>query len=124
MFINSSPFVKNAYKINRRIVFVMRLLGVDREGLNLFCGLMDIGQGIASNTYYACLENIYQTAFAVYDYILKKAVAEEKQMNEEAGNIAINLTVSGDEKWKKRGFSSLFGVSTLVGKYSKKVLEK
>lgn len=45
-------------------------------------------------------------------------------MNEEAGNIAINLTVSGDETWKKRGFSSLFGVSTLVGKYSKKVLEK
>lgn len=54
----------------------------------------------------------------------KKAVAEKKQMNEEAGNIAINLTVSDDETWKKRGFSSLLGVSTLVGKYSKKVLEK
>ena len=101
----------------------MRLLGVGREGLNLFCGLMDIGQGIASNTYYACLENIYDAASAVYNIILEKAVAEEKQVNEEAGHIAMNLTLSGDGTWKKRGFSSLFGVSTLIGKYSKKVLD-
>lgn len=33
------------------------------------------------------------------------------------------MTVSGDGTWKKRGFSSLFGVATFVGKYSKKVVD-
>jgi len=33
------------------------------------------------------------------------------------------LTVSGDRIWKKRGFSSLFGVVTLIGKYGKKVVD-
>lgn len=29
------------------------------------------------------------------------------------------MTVSGDGTWKKHSFSSLFGVSTLIGKYYK-----
>ncbi|XP_026828856.1 uncharacterized protein LOC113562728, partial [Ooceraea biroi] len=123
VYINSSPFINNAYEINRRIVFVLRICGVGREGLNLFCSLMDICQGIAANTYYACLENIYVAASAVYSCILKEAIEEEKEKNKEAGNIETHLTVSGDGTWKKRGFSSLFGVSTLVGKYSNKVVD-
>ncbi|KAK9293761.1 hypothetical protein QLX08_011373 [Tetragonisca angustula] len=42
--------------------------------------------------------------------------------NEEAGYLSVHLTVSGDGTWKKRGFSSLFGISTLVGMY-KRVLD-
>ena len=43
--------------------------------------------------------------------------------NKEAEYLIVYLTVSEDETWKKRGFSSLFGVSTLVGMYSKRVLD-
>ena len=43
--------------------------------------------------------------------------------NEEARYLSAHLTVSGDGTWKKRGFSSLFGISTLVGMYSKRVLD-
>lgn len=51
--INSGPFINNAYEINRRIVLVLRLLGVGIEGINLFCGLMDLGQGLSVNAYYS-----------------------------------------------------------------------
>ncbi|KYN11782.1 hypothetical protein ALC57_16060 [Trachymyrmex cornetzi] len=123
ILINSSPFINKAFEINRRIVFVFRLLGVAREGINLFCGYMDIYQGISTNIYYSCLDNIYIAASSVYKVILKSAMADEKIKNKEAGNIENHLTVSGDGTWKKRGYSSLFGVSTLIGKYSKKVLD-
>lgn len=43
VLINSGPFVNNSFEINRRIVFVMRLLGVTRKGINIFCGMMDLG---------------------------------------------------------------------------------
>ncbi|EFN69934.1 hypothetical protein EAG_00287, partial [Camponotus floridanus] len=33
------------------------------------------------------------------------------------------LTVSGDGSWRKRGFSSLFGLVTLIGWYTGKVLD-
>ena len=40
--INSGPFIHNGFEINRRIVFIMRLLGIAREGINVFCNLMDM----------------------------------------------------------------------------------
>jgi len=121
--INSGPMIQNAYEINRRFVFTMRLLGVGHEGVNLFCSLLDICQGIGNATYTALVENMHTAASAVYESVISFGVTQEKNMNEEAGKPQIELTVSGDGTWKKRGFSSLFGVSTLIGKYSGKVID-
>ena len=56
----------------------MRLLGISREGINLFCGLMDLCQGLSIAGYYACLENIHSASSAVYNSIISAAVEEEK----------------------------------------------
>lgn len=76
--INSYPLVQNAYEINERIVFVVRLLGIGHEGLNLFCSLMDICLGIGNSTYTSILKNIHIAASAVYDSVISFAVIEEK----------------------------------------------
>lgn len=34
-----------------------------------------------------------------------------------------NLTISGDGTWKKRGFSSLFGVCKLIGSLTDQVID-
>jgi len=73
-YIPLCPLVNNAYEINRRLAFVMRLLGVDREGVNLFCGLMDLGKGFALNTYYGCLKNIYTASSAVYEKVIVRKI--------------------------------------------------
>lgn len=124
-YIQSSPFVNKAFEVNRRLVVAMRLLGVGREGINIFCSIMDICQGLTIGTYYSCLDNLYVAASVVYDLIISKAVKEEKELILESDPTAnpTHLTVSGDGTWKKRGFNSLFGVTTLVGKYSKKVVD-
>ena len=121
--VDSCPKIERAYEVNRRLVFVFRLLGVEYGGIKKFCGLMDICAGLAKNTYYACLEKINNAATAVYDTVLEIAVNEEKESNAMHGKEAENLTVSGDGTWKKRGFTSLFGVSTLIGSYSGKVVD-
>jgi len=124
-YIPSSPLVNRAFEINRRMVFAMRMLGVGLGGLNMFCGLMDIGQGLCRGTYYLCLENIFIASKAVYEICLLKAVKEEQELQKEENPASdpTLLTVSGDGTWKKRGFSSLYGATTLIGKYSKKVLD-
>lgn len=40
---------------------------------------------------------------------MKKAAQEEKKKSEEDGQLE-GITVSGDGSWRKRGFSSLFGI--------------
>lgn len=121
--INSCPIINTAFEINRRFIFTLRLLGIGLEGANLFCGIMDLGHGLAKNAYYSILEIIHAATSAVYEVSLSLAVKKEKELNKEDGHPEDELTISGDGTWKKRGFSSLFGVSTLIGKYSKKVLD-
>lgn len=121
--LNSCPLVNKAFEINRRLVFVMRLLGVGMAGINLFCSLMDICAGLSSDTYYAAVNNISIASKCVYDIVIRKACQEEQKCNEDAGNDRENLFVSGDGTWAKRGFSSLLGVCSLIGKYKKKILD-
>lgn len=68
----SCPVIDKVYKINRRFVFVMRLLGIGYRGINLFYGLIDLGKGLSSNIYYA--------SQAVYDLSTKAAVTTEKKL--------------------------------------------
>ena len=81
---------------------------------------MDICQGLATNTYYSCLDNLHSAASAVYNQIIAKAVQEEKELIAASDPDAdpIRITVSGYGTWKKRGFNSLFGLVDTVVKSS------
>lgn len=121
--IPSSPFIDKAFEINRRLVFAMRMLGVGFQGINNFCGLMDLGHGLCNSTYYSIVNNIKIAAEAVTKIVFEKAVSEEIKMNEEQGHPANELSISGDGSWAKRGFSSLLGLVSIIGKYSNKILD-
>lgn len=122
-FILSSPLIDKAFEINRRLVLALRMLGVGFEGMKNFCGLMDLGQGICNSTYYSIVDNIKIAAQAVAKIVFKKALKEEVELNVKAGRPADELSVSGDGSWAKRGFSSLLGIVSLIGKYSNKILD-
>ncbi|CAH2100840.1 unnamed protein product [Euphydryas editha] len=83
----------------------MRLLGVGREGINIFCSMMDICQGISIGIYYSCLENVYTAAFAVYDLIISKGIDEEK-----------NLISASDPNANSTNFTAV--ISGKIKKYS------
>lgn len=125
-FINSCPITDNqAYEINKRLVFVMRILGIGASGIRKFCGLMDLPKPVIQSTYDAIVKNIHCAAEAVCRNSILCAATEEKcltakynQVEEPAG-----LTVSGDGTWQKRGFSSLYGITALIGHFSGKVLD-
>lgn len=112
-----------AYEIDRRIVFVMRLLGVGFHGLNCFCSMMDLGRGFSRNLFYVAVDNMYTAAQRVFQLVIKKAGREEKEKTAEDDGDENNWTVSGDGSWSKRGFTSNFGVITLVGNKTSKVLD-
>ena len=82
---------------------------------------MDISNGMAEETYNGIYTNFHATASKVYEFCCKKAVKEEKKENEERERPILNLKVSGGGTWKKRGFKSTHGVTTIIGYYFEKV---
>lgn len=121
--INSGPLINTGYEINRRIVFVMRLLGFGCETLNIFAGLIDIGKGMSISTYDLYVRHIHTVASSVFDSVCKKALEEEKENNVKNRKPEGQCKVSGDGSWKKRGFTSLYGVTTLIAYYTGKLMD-
>lgn len=76
--IRSGPLINSGYEINRRIIFTMRLLGIGREGINIFCGLMDICQGISLSTYHSIIEHIHTAASLMFKITTKKLLMKKK----------------------------------------------
>ncbi|CAB3225803.1 unnamed protein product [Arctia plantaginis] len=120
--IPSSKFIRNAYEINRRIVLAMRLIGIGLQGIKKFCAFMDLPQPIFHSFYDKLVKTIAIATKAVRDASMKKAAQEEKEGSHKIGKTD-GITVSGDGSWRKRGFSSLFGVTSLIGWLSGKIID-
>ena len=112
-------FIKEyrVYDINRRIFLVMRFLGLGRKGINIFAELMGVGRGVNLHAYILILRHICDARSAVFESVCKKAVTEGKQSNVQNEQAETDFKVYGNGLWKKRGFTSLFGVTSLIGYY-------
>lgn len=123
--INSSPFIEHSYEINRRFLFVMRVLGLGLKGAAKFCGLMDMPAFLTQPTYDLIMKNIHSCVKTATDKLFQHACHEEKDLTAEhqGDEKSAKLTVSGDGTWKKRGYTSLYGVTSLIGYYSGKVID-
>lgn len=118
----NSPFIRNAYDINRRIILAMRMIGVGMNGLLKFCGFMDIPRPMFQSLYDKIVKSISVATESARNASMKRAAEEEIELSAENGQ-TIGITVSGDGTWRKRGFSSLYGVVTLIGWITGKVVD-
>ncbi|XP_044584531.1 uncharacterized protein LOC123265017 [Cotesia glomerata] len=121
-YIPSCSFIGHSYEINRRFIFVMRILGIGYESLCKFCDLMDMPSFLDKATHTILLKHILDCGKTVAEALMKKAVNQEKKATSENENNN-ELPVSGDGTWQKRGFTSSFGVSSIIGYYTGKILD-
>ncbi|EFN65458.1 hypothetical protein EAG_00446, partial [Camponotus floridanus] len=119
--ISSCTYINHSYEVNRRFIFTMRMLGLGQAGCAKFCGLMDMPSFLHHSTYDKIMDHICTTVKTVFDSFTKLAAKQEIEKTD--GPNKNHLTVSGHGTWKKRGFTSLFGVSSLIGYYIGKILD-
>ncbi|KYN14574.1 hypothetical protein ALC57_13208, partial [Trachymyrmex cornetzi] len=121
-YCSSSPYIKNGYEINKGITFVMRILGIGLQGMKKFCAFMDL----AAPIFYSFYDSIVQTIAIATDSVrfmsMKQAAKEEKEISITKGQTH-GIMVSGDGSWRKRGYSSLYRIVTLIGYHTAKVID-
>ena len=71
------------------------------------------------------IQNIHSCVQTATDKLLDNARTQEKQLTSKNQGEAhfTEFTVSGDGTWKKRGYTSLYGVTSFIGYYSGKILD-
>jgi len=122
-FVPSCEKIGGKYEINFQFIFVMRILGLGSAGCNKFCGLMDLASSFLSqHVYETYIESIMTNVQRVANQFFCSAAKQEKEETLKANNTA-ELIVSGDGTWQKQGFTSLYGVASLIGYYTGKVVD-
>lgn len=116
--IPSCPLVEKGYEINRRIIIAMRLLGVGWHGIRKFCAFMELPRSTFHSFYDKVVKKMSSAANLVCKNSMMRAAKEEKTVSIENG-----IVVSGDGSWRKRGFTSLYGITTLIGYNSGKIID-
>ncbi|XP_043500368.1 uncharacterized protein LOC122522965 isoform X2 [Polistes fuscatus] len=119
--IPSGPFIEKGYEINRRIVISMRLLGIGLLEIKKFCAFMELPRSMFHSFYDKVVNRILTVIKMVCKNSMMKAAKDETTISIEKGESGI--MVSSDSSWRKSGFTFLFGLVTLIGNYSAKIID-
>ena len=68
------------------------------------------------------MDSISIATGSVRDVSMKKAAEKEEEICVQNGQLE-GITVFGDGSWRIRGFSSLFGVTSLIGWHTGKIVD-
>lgn len=118
----SSPSSKNRVtEINRRVIYSMRCLGQGLRGLELFCGLMDLPSPVKQTTYTLIVNRIMEATKLVAEDSMNRAANEEVELSSEPQKREISI--SADGTWKTRGYTSRYGIASVIGAECGKVID-
>ena len=118
----SSPKGNNTVcEINRRMVYAMRCIGQGLGSIQLFCGLMDLPPPVKQSTYAIIVGRIVSASKLVAKQSMQRAVEEEIKLSSEPDKREISI--SGDGSWKTRGHMSRYGIVSVIGAESGKVID-
>lgn len=89
------------YELNRRFIFVMRILGLGLSGCKKFCGLMDISCSFLNqSTYDFYINKIHECIVTIAETLISSAAKKEKQLTSHENDVedTTDVSVSGDGK--------------------------
>jgi len=129
----SSTFNKQkSYDINTRAVYAMRSCGQGYSGFSRFVSLMDMPKPMTINNYNKIVSKLTNAVKCVAEDTMMDAAQELKDLkndhsvlnsiNDRLLNV-IDVAVSCDGTWQRRGYSSNNGVVSIISMETGKVLD-
>ena len=114
--------------INRRIVLAFRSFGKGTAAMENFCALLNIPPPLSKRAFASHVQALKTALLELTATKLQEAVSELKSfltnINPELeGQSVVDVTVSTDGTWMKRGFTSLFGCVFVISVDTGKVLD-
>lgn len=112
-----------AFEVNHRIVLAMRSLGIRHQGLANFAGAMNVLAPMNENSYRDHVAVVCNAADNEAKQRMENAVKQTKEFYEAENNAIYNIAVPGAGTWRRRGYSTAYGVFTALSTMTGKVLD-
>ncbi|XP_072180863.1 uncharacterized protein [Diadema setosum] len=116
-------------EINRRSVIAAVEVGLGREGLADFCSYMNLPSPVNSKSFQEHLNNLKSQSEATAEQQMTEAAGRVRahiveENPELAGEEVLDVAVSYDGTWHKRGFVSNHGVGVVISMDTGEVLDR
>ena len=115
------------FEINYRAVYALRSVGVGFNGLEKVCGILNLPKPMTRNNYDNISNVLKDSAKCVAEKSMQNAVNElttfQRISYTTADGPVIDIGVSVDGSWQRRGYSSLNGVITAISIDSGKIVD-
>ncbi|GFR64715.1 hypothetical protein ElyMa_000184600 [Elysia marginata] len=103
----------NSYDINMRAVLSFLNGGLGFAGHTTFCETMGL-EGLTEKTHACHVRQIHEACQRLKRTVLDKAVQEVKAAHGKAGDDIVDIAVSYDGTWQKRGHTSNHGLGVVI----------
>ena len=111
------------FDVNRRTVYAMRALGHGYTGVEKYMTLMNMPKPFTVNTYNKIVVKMATVAKEIALPSMNEAVKEIREKKGATDDEVIDIGVSADGSWQRRGFSSNNGVVTAISIETGKVVD-
>ena len=129
-FFTSQPVKKctskqgnNPFDVNIRAVYGMRSIGADHASLEKLCGFFNMPKPMTPKNFTNISNNLRDAAKTVAKRSMLSSIEELRCLQNAASTDVIDIGVSVDGTWQRRGFSSLNGVLVAVSIDSGKIVD-
>ena len=107
-------------EVNMRAVYAMRTVGLDHTGLDKLCCMMNLPKAMTVKNFNRISDTLSDAAKHVAETSMNNAVVALKKI----GNVGVlDIGVSIDGTWQRRGFFSLNGVVAALSVDNGKVID-
>ncbi|KAJ8032104.1 hypothetical protein HOLleu_25526 [Holothuria leucospilota] len=111
--------------INRRMTYAAMEVGLGREGLADMCSILNMPPPVTDRAYQSHVKVICRSAEEEAEQQMQEAVSRARAANGVEDNESIvDLPVSFDGTWAKRGYTSNFGVGVVISADTGEVLDR
>jgi len=111
---NTSRKCAKGFDVNRRIVYSMRQCGVGYNGLQNWTTYMNMPSSICKTSYNKINVLLRDAAKTVAKNTMQKAAKDIHEKHRGATGGVVDIGVSVDASWQRRGYASLNGVTTAI----------
>lgn len=111
------------YDVNRRSALAMRIIGRGRASLTKFSAVMNMPGPVAKKSFATHVNQIACVSQQVAEAKMEKAVKEVRALNDATEGEIVDIAVSCDGTWARRGFQYLYGMVSAIEVQTGKVVD-
>lgn len=122
IFFTKAGKQKRGIAINQRAILASKCAGQTYAGLKMLFAMLDLPVPVSKNAYTLHVREVREKALMLAEKSMARARDEARNLLMSVGDDVVDIIISADGTWQKRGYKSLLGAVFIISNETGKVI--